>query len=62
MEHYLYQNNAVNIYGEYFTDMDIIHHTEPEALKIANVFRYVVNHGTLQGEGGSQGWKLEKSF
>ena len=39
MEHYLRQNNAVNIYGEYFTKMDIIYRTEPEALKIANVFR-----------------------
>jgi len=39
MEEYLRQNNAINIYGEYFTKMDIINRTEPEALKIANIFR-----------------------
>jgi len=41
MEHYLRQNNAVNIYGEYFAKMDIIYTTEPESLKIVNVFKYV---------------------
>jgi len=39
MDHYLKQNSAVNIYGEYFTKMDIIYSTEPEALKVANVLR-----------------------
>ena len=39
MEHFLRQNNAVDIYAEYFTKMDIVYSSEPDTLRIANVFR-----------------------
>ena len=40
MEHCIKQNNAIDIYQEYFADVDAEGADEPPSAKTINVFRY----------------------
>ena len=40
MEHCIKQNNAVNIYEDYFEDMEVDQIEEPPSAKTINVIRY----------------------
>ena len=41
MEHTIQQNNAIDIYEEYFVESMLDSSTEPPSAKTINVFRYV---------------------
>lgn len=41
MENAIKQNNAIDIYEEYFDDVDVDATDEPPSAKTINVFRYV---------------------
>ena len=41
MEHCIKQNNAIDIYEEYFEDMEVEAADEPPSAKTINVFRFV---------------------
>lgn len=40
MEHYIKQNNAINIYEEYFNNIKEELYTDPPSAKTLNVYRY----------------------
>ena len=42
MEHCIRQNNAIDIYEEYFEDVETDGIEEPPSAKTINVFRYVL--------------------
>ena len=42
MEHCIKQNNAIDIYEEYFENMEIETADEPPSAKTINVFRFVL--------------------
>ena len=41
MEHIIKQNNALDIYEDYFADIEVEGTDEPPSAKTINVFRYV---------------------
>ena len=40
MEHCIKQNNAIDIYEEYFSEVDVDTSGDPPSAKTINVFRY----------------------
>ncbi|VDN98350.1 unnamed protein product [Rodentolepis nana] len=44
VEHCIKQNNALNIYEDYFNDIEYNASEEPPSAKIVNVFRYGINY------------------
>ena len=44
MEHCIRQNNAIDIYEEYFEDVHVDEVNEAPSAKTINVFRYALNH------------------
>ena len=44
MEHTIQQNNAIDIYEEYFIDSNLDSSSEPPSAKTINVFRYHLSY------------------
>lgn len=48
MEHIIRQNNALDIYEDYFADIEVEGTDEPPSAKTINVFRWIIEkHNVL---------------